>query len=62
MSSSEKIRLPVQAVMSRQPDGTYKIAEAERVTVEADIIARWLLAAFDVIERAELCGHLGVAQ
>ena len=48
LSSMENnpITIPVQALMTRQPDGTYKIAKAEYVTVAADILARFFMGVF----------------
>jgi hypothetical protein len=46
------ITLPVQARMVKQPDGSYKMTEAQYITVEADAVARFLLAAFDVPVKA----------
>jgi hypothetical protein len=42
------ITLPVQAVMSKQPDGSYKMISSECVTVQTDAVARWLLSAMHV--------------
>ena len=40
---SNNITIPVRATMRRQPDGSYKMCEAERVTVDADVVARFIL-------------------
>lgn len=42
------ITMPVKACMVKQPDGTFKMEQAEYLTTEAGLVAQWLLAAFGV--------------
>ena len=50
---SDTIKIPVQALMRRQPDGTYKMAEAEYAEVSTAYIAKWLADRFPNNSRTE---------
>lgn len=54
-----KVTIPVKATMQKQPDGSYKMVNAEYVTVEADVIARFLVIAFRISpEKAKAQGDI----
>ena len=44
----DMITIPVSATMQKQPDGSFKMVDAEYRTVEADVIARFLMERFGV--------------
>lgn len=48
MEKDNMITLPVVATMRLQPDGSFKMVEAEYITVSADVVARFLLDRFHV--------------
>lgn len=44
-------RIPVTATMQKQPDGTYKMINAEYEDIPADLIAQKLITAFGGIPK-----------
>ena len=57
---SETIKIPVQAVMRRQPNGSYRATERVYAEADTDTVARWLLRAhfglWDVQREGEFSG------
>ena len=48
------ITIPVQATMSRQPDGSWRMVDAECVDVAAETVARFFLDVFHIPAVAEI--------
>ena len=46
------MRIPVEATMSRQPDGSYKMVQAEYADISADDFAKFLLKAFEAVNQS----------
>jgi len=47
---TDTISIPVTATMAKQPDGTYKMIEAEYVDIDVAVFVRFLAGAFGIRE------------